>query len=80
MASVPRFLSVSNVDHVAVGESVVKAVQTLGYDCPPPVSNVDHVAVGESVVKAVQTLGYDCPPPVKRPSTGGNSSASGHTI
>ena len=28
---------VTNVDNVAVRESVVKAVQTLGYDYPPPV-------------------------------------------
>ena len=26
--------SVTNVDHIAVRESVVKAVQTLGYDYP----------------------------------------------
>ena len=37
MASVPRFPSVTNIDHVAVRESVVKAVQTLGIDYPPPV-------------------------------------------
>ena len=37
MASVwiiPRLPSVTNVDHIAVRESVVKAVQTLGYDYP----------------------------------------------
>ena len=28
---------VTNVDNVAIRESVVKAVQTLGYDYPPPV-------------------------------------------
>ena len=33
MASVPRFPSVTNVDHVGV---CVKAVQTFGYDYPPP--------------------------------------------
>ena len=37
MVSVPRFPSVTNVDNVAVRESVVKAVQTLSYDYPPPV-------------------------------------------
>ena len=26
--------AVTNINHVAVGESVVKAVQTLGYDYP----------------------------------------------
>ena len=37
MASVgiiPRLPSVTNVDDIAVRESVVKAVQTLGYDYP----------------------------------------------
>ena len=34
MASLPRFPSVTNVEHVGV---CVKAVQTLGYDYPPPV-------------------------------------------
>ena len=37
MASVgiiPRLPSVTNVDNIAVRESVVKAVQTLGYDYP----------------------------------------------
>ena len=37
MASVPRFPSVTNLDHVAVHESVVKTVQTLGYDYLAPV-------------------------------------------
>ena len=31
---IPRLPSVTNVDHIAVRESVVKAVQTLGYDYP----------------------------------------------
>ena len=50
MASAPRFTSVTNVDHVAVRESVVKAVQTLGYDYPPPVK---RPSTGNSTARAV---------------------------
>ena len=54
----PRFKSVTNVDHVAVCKSVVKAVQILGCDYPPPVK---RPSTGNSSARAV-ACAWPCVP------------------
>ena len=58
MASVvPRFLSLTNVDHAAFRESVVKAVQTLGYEYPTreQLDAVERFVFGHDVFMSLPT-------------------------